>query len=129
MNKVQLYEVCDIAIVLLVNEIWNAEENGKEAGVEATLFFYFFSMALPDHSGAWPLIQFRNLFYTDGRTSRTRDQPVARPLSKHRTTQTQNKRTQISMSQMGFEPTIPAYTRAKTFHALDRAAEAKPYKR
>jgi hypothetical protein len=26
------------------------------------------------------------------------------------------------MSLMGFEPTIPVFKRAKTFHALDRAA-------
>jgi hypothetical protein len=52
----------------------------------------FFSMALPAHSGPRPLIPFRDHFFTDGRTPRTSDQPVARPLPKHRTTQTQNKR-------------------------------------
>jgi hypothetical protein len=35
--------------------------------------------------------------YTDGRTPWTGDQAVARPLPTHRTTQPQNKRTQISM--------------------------------
>jgi hypothetical protein len=39
----------------------------------------------------------------------------------HRTTQTQNKRTQTSMPMVGFEPTIPVFKRAKTVHALDRA--------
>jgi hypothetical protein len=57
--------------------------------------------------------------YTKGRTPWRGDQPVARPLSTHRTTQTQNKRTQISMPWVGFEPTIPAFERAKTVHALD----------
>jgi hypothetical protein len=52
-----------------------------------------------------------------GRTPWTGDQPVARPLP----TQTQNKRTQTSMPQVGFEPTTPAFERAKSFHALDRA--------
>jgi hypothetical protein len=33
------------------------------------------------------------VFYTIGRTPWTSDRPVARPLSKHKTTQTQNKRT------------------------------------
>jgi hypothetical protein len=33
------------------------------------------------------------ILYTVGRTPWTRDQPVARPLPTHRTTQTQNKRT------------------------------------
>jgi hypothetical protein len=36
----------------------------------------------------------------------------------------QNKRTQTSMPLVGFEPTIPAFKRAKTVHALDRAATA-----
>jgi hypothetical protein len=35
-------------------------------------------------------------------------------------TQTQNKQT--SMPQVGFEPTIPVFERAKTVHVLDRAA-------
>jgi hypothetical protein len=43
------------------------------------------------------------------------DQPVARPLPTHRTTQTQNKRTQASMSRVGFEPTIPVFEQATVF--------------
>jgi hypothetical protein len=39
----------------------------------------------------------------------------------HKTTQTQNKRTQTSMHHVGFEPTIPVFERAKMVHALDRA--------
>jgi hypothetical protein len=50
------------------------------------------SMALQPFDGPWPLLQFRNLFYTDGMTPWTGDQPLARPLPTHRTTQTQNKR-------------------------------------
>jgi hypothetical protein len=50
------------------------------------------------------------------------DQPVTRPLLIHRTTQTQNKRTQISMPRVGFEPTIPVFERVKIIHVLDRAA-------
>jgi hypothetical protein len=49
-------------------------------------------------------------------------QPVARPLPTYRTTKTQNKRTQTAMPLEGFEPTIPEFERAKTVHALDRAA-------
>jgi hypothetical protein len=67
------------------------------------------------------LFQFLNL-YTVGRTPWTGDQPVAKPLLTHRTTQTQNKGTQTSMPRVGFEPTIPLLERAKTVHALDRAA-------
>jgi hypothetical protein len=50
------------------------------------------------------------------------DQPVARPLPARRTEQTQNKRTHKSNPQVGFEPTIPVFKRAKTVHALDLAA-------
>jgi hypothetical protein len=50
------------------------------------------------------------------------DQPVARPLPTHGTAQTQNKHTQTSMPQVGFEPTTPVFERAKTVHALDRVA-------
>jgi hypothetical protein len=39
-----------------------------------------------------------------------------------RTTQTQNKRTQTSIPRVAFETTIPFFKRAKTVHALDRAA-------
>jgi hypothetical protein len=40
----------------------------------------------------------------------------------HRTSQTQNKRRETSMRRVVFEPTIPAFERAKTVHASDRAA-------
>jgi hypothetical protein len=63
-------------------------------------------------------LQFLNL-HTAGRTHWTGDQPVSRPLPTQRTTQTQNKRTQTSMARVGFEPTIPAFERAKTVHGLD----------
>jgi hypothetical protein len=67
----------------------------------------------------WSLFQFSNV-YTVGRTPWTGDQLIARPLPTHRTTQTQNKRTQTSMPRVGFEPTIPVFERAKTVHALDQ---------
>jgi hypothetical protein len=79
-------------------------------------------MILQPVVGPWPLLQFRNLSYTVGRTPWRSDQPVARPLPTHRTRQAQNKRTQTSMTQVRFEPTIPAFERAKTAHALDREA-------
>jgi hypothetical protein len=56
------------------------------------------------------------ILYTVGRTPWMVDQPVAR------TTQTQNKRRQISMPWVGFEPTIPAFEQAKTVHTSDSAA-------
>jgi hypothetical protein len=71
--------------------------------------------------GPWPLFQFLNL-HAVGRTPWTRDQTVARPLHIHKTTETQNKRTQTSITREGFEPTIPVFERAKTVQALERAA-------
>jgi hypothetical protein len=59
--------------------------------------------------------------YSVGRNPWTGDQPVARPLPTHRTTQTQNKRIQTSIPRVGFEPRIPVFERAKIVHALDRA--------
>jgi hypothetical protein len=44
------------------------------------------SMALQPSVGPWPLLQFRNRFYTDGRKPWTSYQPIARPLPTHRTT-------------------------------------------
>jgi hypothetical protein len=58
------------------------------------------------------------IFYTVGRTPWTGDQPVAR----YTTAQTQNKRTQTSMPQVGLKHTIPVSEQAKTVHASDRAA-------
>jgi hypothetical protein len=80
------------------------------------------SMALQPFVRIWPVFQFRNLSYTDGGALWTSDQPVTRPLPTHRTTQTQNKPTQTSISRVGFEPTIPEFEQPMTVHALDRAA-------
>jgi hypothetical protein len=51
------------------------------------------SMVLQTFVGPWPLLHFRNPFYTVGRTAWTSDHPFTRPLPTHRTAQTQNKRT------------------------------------
>jgi hypothetical protein len=45
-----------------------------------------------------------------------------RKAATHRKTQTQNKRTQTSMPEVGFEPTAPIYEQEKTAHSLDRVA-------
>jgi hypothetical protein len=78
------------------------------------------SLAIQPLVGPWPLFSFL-ILYTVGRTPWTGDQPAARSLPIHRTTQTQNKRTQTSMP-LGFEPTTPVFEGAKTLHALDRTA-------
>jgi hypothetical protein len=56
-----------------------------------------------------------------GRTPWMVYQPVARPLFKHMTAQTQNRRAQTSMSRVGFEPMIPAFEEEKTVQYLDCA--------
>jgi hypothetical protein len=78
-------------------------------------------MVLQPFVGPWPFFSFL-ILYTIGRTPWRGDQPIARPLPIHRTTQTQNKRTQTSIFWVGFKPTAPAFERAKRVHALDRAA-------
>jgi hypothetical protein len=71
--------------------------------------------------GPWPLLQFLNPYTVDS-IPWTGDQPITRLLPTHRTTQTQNKRTETPMSRLGFNPMIPVFKRAKTVHALDCAA-------
>jgi hypothetical protein len=62
-------------------------------------------------------LQFLNLRHSVGLPGR-----VISPLQGRYLTQTQNKHKQTSMPRVGFEPTIPAFERAKTVQALERAA-------
>jgi hypothetical protein len=89
---------------------------GNLTTTSAFILLWLYSPCRP-----WPLFEFLNL-YPVGRTPWTGDQPVARPLPKLKTTQTQNKRTQTSIPCLGFEPTIPGFARAKTVHGLGCAA-------
>jgi hypothetical protein len=57
------------------------------------------------------------IFYAVGRIPWTEDQPATRPLTAQRTAQIQNKGTQTSMPEFGFEPIISVLE-----HAIDRAA-------
>jgi hypothetical protein len=62
-------------------------------------------------------------FYTDGRTPWTSDQPVARPLPKHRTKQTQNKRThRHPCLEWDSNPWSQRSSERRQIYALDRAA-------
>jgi hypothetical protein len=58
------------------------------------------------------------VFSTVGRSPWTGDQPVESPLPTDRTAQIQNKRVQISLPQVGFEPKILVFV----LHALDHSA-------
>jgi hypothetical protein len=96
-------------------------ESYKILGVNEISPSNYISMALQPFVGPWPLFQFL-IFYTVGRTPWMGDQPVARLLPAHRTAKPQNKHTQISTPQVGFEPMIPVFERVNTVHALDRVA-------
>jgi hypothetical protein len=63
------------------------------------------------------LLQFLNLRHSIGLLGQ-----VISPSQGRYLTQTENKHKQTSMPRVGFEPTIPVFERAKTVHALDRAA-------
>jgi hypothetical protein len=81
-------------------------------------------MALPVNSGPRPLIQFRNHFSQPiGLLGRMISSSQGRDLHtgqhKHRINACTH---QTSMPWVGFEPTFQASERAKTVHALDRAA-------
>jgi hypothetical protein len=80
-------------------------------------------MVLPAQSEPTPLIQFRNHFFTDGRTLGRVISP-SQGLYLNTGQHKQNKRIthQIFMPWVGFEPTIPESERAKTVHVLDSAA-------
>jgi hypothetical protein len=74
----------------------------------------FFFHWLYSPRGPWPLFQFHDHF-TDGRTPWASDQLVARPLPKHRTTQTHNKHIHT--------PNIHALCRIRTHDPGFRASE------
>jgi hypothetical protein len=77
----------------------------------------YLSMALQPFVGLGRSVSFL-ILYTVGRTPWTWEQSVASPLPTHRTTRTYNKRTQTSMPRVGFEPTSPAFERAKTIWSV-----------
>jgi hypothetical protein len=78
-------------------------------------------MDRPALSGPWPLIQFRNQFFADGRTPWASDQLVASPLPKHRTAQAQNKHIHT--------PNIHALSGIQTHYPSVRASEDSSYLR
>jgi hypothetical protein len=61
-------------------------------------------------------LQFLNLRHSVGLLGR-----VISPSQGRYLTETQNNQKETSMPRVGFEPTIPAFKRAKTVHTLDRA--------
>jgi hypothetical protein len=83
------------------------------------IFFFFHPFLLYPYTGVEVFLSFYFNHFTDGRTPRTRDWLVTRPLPKHRTQTQKNAYThQTSMPSVGFETTITASERAKTAHTL-----------
>jgi hypothetical protein len=80
-------------------------------------------MALQSFVGPWPLIQFLDPIHSrydslDGGSARRN----AAIYTQNNINTEKTRTIQTSMPRVGFEPTIPAFERAKTVHVLDRAA-------
>jgi hypothetical protein len=79
-------------------------------------------MALQSFVGLGPLFQFLDLFTQSVGLLR---RGISHSQGRYLHTGQHKQKTQISMPQAGFEPTIPVLERAKTtVNALDRAATA-----
>jgi hypothetical protein len=79
-------------------------------------------VALPAHSGPWPLIHFHNQFsQTVGLLGREISSSQGLYLTQDNTNTEKTHTHLTSMPYVGFEATIPASERAKKAHALDRA--------
>jgi hypothetical protein len=86
-----------------------------------SLFFIHSSMALQPFVGPWRLLQFRNFFtQTVELLGRGISPPQGRYLHSEQHTHRINAH-RYPCLWMEFEPTIPAFERAKTVHFLDRA--------
>jgi hypothetical protein len=112
---------CGLPFILPDVLLFHCSSNASILPVELTsLSFIHSSTALQPFVGPWPLLQFLNFFYRDGRTPRTCNQSVVRRLSTTRTTRTQNKRTH-SHPCLEYDSN-PRSQRSKAVHAVDRAA-------
>jgi hypothetical protein len=80
-----LYTTCNEVSSTSKPETWYGNVNGHQTEIWEDFFYWLYSPC-----GPWPLFSLLDLF-TIGRTPWISDQLVARPLSKHRTAQTQNK--------------------------------------
>jgi hypothetical protein len=73
------------AVMKIDSNLQNTSDKEFLKGIEVVFFFHW----LYSPRGPWPLFQFHDHF-NDGRTPWASDQLVARPLPKHRKTQTKN---------------------------------------
>jgi hypothetical protein len=80
-------------------------------------------MTLQPFVGPSPLLQFPDLFYTDGRTPWASDQSVEKRLPTHRTTQTQITHTHTDThATRGIRTHDPSVRASEDSSASDRAA-------
>jgi hypothetical protein len=101
------------------NPPWNTSPH-------AYLFYFpdksiYLSVAVQPFVGPLSLFQFLDLF-TQSVGLLGRGISPSQGRYQHTGQHKQNKRTQTSMPQMGFENTIPVFEVTKTVHVLDRAA-------
>jgi hypothetical protein len=99
-------------VIVLVLLVINALE--VVCNLESQGIIFYLSMALEPFLGLGRFFSVL-IVYTVSMTPWTGDQPFTRPLPEYRSAQTQNKRTQTSMPQVEFEPTILVSERAKQF--------------
>jgi hypothetical protein len=85
------------------------------------MLYIYLSVVLQPFVGPWQNFQFLDLVTQSvGHLERGISPSQGRYL--HTGQHKHNKRTQTFMRQVRFEPAIPVFERAKTVHALDRAA-------
>jgi hypothetical protein len=99
------------------SQTYNFENNFYNFSIPSLyLFIYGSTILLLDLSRFFSFL----FLYIVGRTPWTGDQPFGSRYL-HTEQHKENKSTQTSMPWVGFEPTIPAFERAKTVLAFDRA--------
>jgi hypothetical protein len=104
----------------ILGNSWVAASQEGLSSVDLVIIFF---MALPTNSGLRPLIQFCNHFsQTVTLLGQVISPSQGRYLNAEHKHRINTYTHQTSMPWVGFEPTIPASERAKTVHALDRAA-------
>jgi hypothetical protein len=81
-----------------------------------SIYLIYLSVALQSFVGPWPLFQF---LYPLTQSVGLLGRGISPSQDRYLRTE---QRKQISLPEVGFEPTIPLFERTKTVHAFDRAA-------
>jgi hypothetical protein len=105
--------------VLSLTRAWKGSDMENDERNLMKLNVFFFSVALPAHSGPWPLIPFPNIFFSQTVISSSQGPYLNTGQYK------QNKRIHtLNIHALSGIRTHDPSVRAKTVHALDRAATA-----